>query len=202
MISLRKAFVLLTHALVVWIVCGATIGIGRTVLTPDATLGVHAVVAPAVSALAAFFYAKRFNYTPPLQTALPFVVFALVADAGLVAPVFEKSYAMFASVWGTWIPYRNTMHPPLSIWELRELRRKLHEAGRAHIDEAAIFEAYRRLREREARAVSETKRTRRARARRPQSVTREGAAPAAVTTDSIAPAISIENITPFEIEEL
>jgi hypothetical protein len=88
------------------------------------------------------------------------------------------------------------------IWELRELRRKLHEAGRAHIDEAAIFEAYRRLREREARAVSETKRTRRARARRPQSVTREGAAPAAVTTDSIAPAISIENITPFEIEEL
>jgi putative transposase len=99
------------------------------------------------------------------------------------------------------IPYRNTVHPPMSVWELRELRRKLQEAGRAHIDEAAIFEAYRRLREREARAVSETKRTRRARTRRPQSV-REGAVPAAVTTDSIASAISIENITPFEIEEL
>jgi hypothetical protein len=41
------------------------------------------------------------------------------------------------------------------------LRRKLHEDGRAHIDEAAIFEAYRRLLEHEARAVSETKRTRR-----------------------------------------
>jgi putative transposase len=100
------------------------------------------------------------------------------------------------------IPYRNTVHPPISIWELRELRRKLHEAGRAHIDEAAIFEAYRRLREREAHAVSETKRARRARARRPQSASREAAGPGALTTDSIAPAISIENITPFEIEEL
>jgi hypothetical protein len=50
--------------------------------------------------------------------------------------------------------------------------------------------------------VSETKRTRRARARRPQSVPREGAVPAAATTDSIASAISIENIMPFEIEEL
>jgi putative transposase len=101
------------------------------------------------------------------------------------------------------IPYRNTTHPPISIWELRELRGKLHQAGRAHIDEAAIFEAYRRLREREARAVSETKRTRRARARRPQSVRREAAVvPSAATTESVAPSISIENITPFEIEEL
>jgi hypothetical protein len=33
-----------------------------------------------------------------------FFAFAIFADAGLVAPVFEKSYAMFASVWGTWVP--------------------------------------------------------------------------------------------------
>ena len=99
------------------------------------------------------------------------------------------------------IPYRNTTHPPISIWELRELRGKLHEAGRAHIDEAAIFEAYRRLREREARAVSETNRTRRARARRPHAVSREAALPAAVKAEPVAPSIAIENITPFEIEE-
>jgi hypothetical protein len=104
MIALRKALVLLAHAFVVWIVCGATIGIGRTFLTLDATLAVHAVIAPAISALVALFYVKRFNYTPPLQTALAFLAFALLTDAGLVAPVFEKSYAMFASVWGTWIP--------------------------------------------------------------------------------------------------
>jgi hypothetical protein len=50
------------------------------------------------------FYVKRFNYTTPLQTAVAFFAFAIFADAGLVAPVFEKSYAMFASVWGTWVP--------------------------------------------------------------------------------------------------
>jgi hypothetical protein len=66
MISLRKALVLLAHALVVWIVCGVTIGIGRTFMTMDATLAVHAVVAPTVSALVALFYVKRFNYTTPL----------------------------------------------------------------------------------------------------------------------------------------
>jgi hypothetical protein len=45
-------------------------------------------------------------------------------------------------------------------------------------------------------------RTRRARARRPRLASREAAVPAALTTDSIAPAISIEIITPFEIEDL
>jgi hypothetical protein len=43
----------------------------------------------------------------------------------------------------------------------------------------------RRIREREARALSETKRT------------REAAVPEAVTSESIAPTMSIENITPF-----
>jgi hypothetical protein len=47
-----------------------------------------------------------------------------------------------------------------------------------------------------------TKRTRRARARRPHVVSHEAAVPAAVTTESVAPSISIEHITPFEIEEL
>jgi putative transposase len=39
------------------------------------------------------------------------------------------------------IPYRNTTHPPISMWELRELRCRLQERGRSHIDETAIFAA-------------------------------------------------------------
>jgi putative transposase len=31
------------------------------------------------------------------------------------------------------ISYRNTTYPPISIWELRELRRKLQETGRSHL---------------------------------------------------------------------
>jgi putative transposase len=99
------------------------------------------------------------------------------------------------------IPYRNTTYPPMSIWELRELRRKLQETGRSHIDEAAIFAAYERLRERESRAVSETKRTRRARERRPQSTPLAEAITSAVTTESAVQSYRVEDITPFEIEE-
>jgi hypothetical protein len=65
------------------------------------------------------------------------------------------------------VPCRNIAHPLISVWELRELRRKLHESGTAQIDEVAIFAAYERLRDREARAANETKRVRRARERRP-----------------------------------
>ena len=41
----------------------------------------------------------------PFRTALSFLLFVMAMDAGLVAPVFEGSYAMFASVLGTWIPF-------------------------------------------------------------------------------------------------
>lgn len=99
------------------------------------------------------------------------------------------------------IPYRNTTHPPISVWELRELRRNLHEQGSAHVNEAAIFAAYDRLREREARAVSETKRVRRARARRPAIMK---PIPLDQTTDgdpTELSSINVADITPFEIDE-
>ena len=100
------------------------------------------------------------------------------------------------------IPYRNTTHPPISVWELRELRRNLHEMGEAQIDETAIFAAYERLREHEARAVSQTKSLRRARERRP--VTRSNPPQEQVATEepiSICD-LHLTEITPFEIDEL
>jgi len=103
------------------------------------------------------------------------------------------------------IPYRNTTHPPISIWELRELRRKLAEIGSSRRDEDAIFEVMRDC-EREAQAVTETKRLRRARARRrsrPTIVTREANGPrAAESLDPTVPAPAFGDIEPYEIEEL
>jgi len=82
---------------------------------------------------------------------------------------------------------------------LRELRRTLAASGAAPIDEAAIFAAYARLREHEARAVTETKRARRVRVRRPVS-----ALPADEPAAEVdAPALSsFAEIVPFAIEEL
>jgi putative transposase len=97
------------------------------------------------------------------------------------------------------VPYRNIAHPPISVWELRELRRKLHEIGTAQIDEPAIFAAYERLRDREARAASETKRIRRARERRPVGANAVSADETIV--DPAVHKINLAEIKPFEVEE-
>jgi putative transposase len=43
------------------------------------------------------------------------------------------------------IPYRNTAYPAISVWELREAKRRLKEEGHQEIDEAWIFTAYNRF---------------------------------------------------------
>lgn len=64
------------------------------------------------------------------------------------------------------IPYRNTSHPAISLWELREIQRRMREEGRTLSDEEAIFEAYERMKEIEGEATRETARTRRKAQRR------------------------------------
>lgn len=64
------------------------------------------------------------------------------------------------------IPYRDTSHPAVSIWEFREARRHAQERGAGKADETAIFAAYDQLRRMEEAAASTTKRVRRETARR------------------------------------
>jgi len=45
------------------------------------------------------------------------------------------------------IPYRNTTHPAISMWELKEIRRQLRQQGRESVNEDLIFSAYARMRE-------------------------------------------------------
>jgi len=59
------------------------------------------------------------------------------------------------------IPYRDTSHPPVSIWELRAAHQRLKDEGKRHVDEAALFEAVERLRRRTEEAVVKTKAARR-----------------------------------------
>ncbi|HWS87331.1 MAG TPA: Mu transposase C-terminal domain-containing protein [Pyrinomonadaceae bacterium] len=102
------------------------------------------------------------------------------------------------------IPYRDTSHPPISIWELREVRRQLEKEGRESVDESVIFEAYERMRAQEAASVRETKRARRASQRRSghQQITPPK------TPDDIAPVEApsdgaVPEVSPFdEMEEL
>ena len=64
------------------------------------------------------------------------------------------------------IPYRDTSHPAISIWELREAKKRVKADGRRHINERDIFDAHERLREIEEQAIAKSKAARRAKQRR------------------------------------
>lgn len=96
---------LLVPALVRWALCGTTIAIGRAVTSLQNALIAHAIAAPVIFAGASFVYFDRFHYTTPLQTAIIYVSLVIVLDVVVVATLVEKSYAMFANILGTWIPF-------------------------------------------------------------------------------------------------
>lgn len=100
------------------------------------------------------------------------------------------------------ISYRDTSHPAISIWELREAKKRLEEEGRSVVDEAAIFSAYDRMREIEETAVSKSKSARRAVQRRKQHSIVEKPkveSPDAVKLPDTLPAIDLEA---FDIDEM
>jgi hypothetical protein len=101
------SFIIGIHALIGWGICGSIIGIGRKITTMKKTLILHAIAVPIVFGVISVSYFHFFGYTSPRDTAAIFFVFALVLDAGLVAPFIEKSFDMFFSKdapLGTWLP--------------------------------------------------------------------------------------------------
>jgi len=96
---------LAVHGFIGWAICGATVGIGRAVLPMTTTLIVHAIVAPLAFGFLTRHHVRRFPDSPPLATALFMVGLVITLDALVVAPFFEKSYEMFRSVLGTWLPF-------------------------------------------------------------------------------------------------
>lgn len=101
------------------------------------------------------------------------------------------------------IHYRDTSHPPISLWEMREMKRQVEES-KVEVDERAIFEAYERMRAVEVEAHGKTKAVRRAEQRRKSGLGAikpavKKAAP--VETSSIAP--TLPDIKPFdELDDL
>ena len=102
---LKKTVVIFAHALVGWGLCGAIIGVGRSVTSMENTLIIHAIGVPIIFSIIALIYFRYFGYTSPLQTAAIFFSFAILMDFFVIALFVEKSFTMFASVLGTWIPF-------------------------------------------------------------------------------------------------
>ena len=104
-VKILRPVTLLLGSFIGWALCGAVIFIGRTYLSEQTTLIIHAVAAPVFFFIISLIYFKKFNYTAPLLTALIFVAFVIFMDAFVVALFIEKSFDMFTSILGTWIPF-------------------------------------------------------------------------------------------------
>lgn len=103
--ALRKAAVVGGFGLLGWALCAATMGFGMAFLGQQTALIVHAIAAPIFFVAISLVYFRRFAYASPLVTAAVFLAIPMAMDFFLVAMVVLRSFAMFQSALGTWIPF-------------------------------------------------------------------------------------------------
>jgi len=103
--SASKIAILLAHAFIIWVLCFATIGIGMAVTSLENALIAHAIAAPIITAGVSLVYFRKFNYTSPIKTAAIFIAFVILMDFFVVAILINRSFEMFTSLLGTWIPF-------------------------------------------------------------------------------------------------
>ena len=101
---IRRYGVVLAFALIAQMLCWGIMVIGQMVTSLENTLIAHAIGAPIIAIGVSSIYYKKFNYTTPLQTAIVFVSVVIAMDVFVVALLIEKSFEMFTSPIGTWIP--------------------------------------------------------------------------------------------------
>ena len=87
-----------------WIACGLVFALARATWSVDAAVAIHLVAAPLIGATAARFIWTHSGHPGVLATAATVAGTMAVLDAIVVAPFLERSFAMFASPLGTWIP--------------------------------------------------------------------------------------------------
>ena len=101
------------------------------------------------------------------------------------------------------VPYRDTTHPAVSIWEFRAMRQRLAEQGRKSLNEHLIFEAYAQMREISANAKRITKSARREDQRRRNHAQTEIAMPSVPAQPTATDVVEdISQLEPFDVEEL
>ena len=104
----KKIAIVLIHALIGWVLCGATIGVGFALTSQANALVIHLILAPIFFILISLVYFRKFKYTTPLQTATTWTLFVIVVDFFIVAMLINKNFDMFTgpgSIIGSWLPF-------------------------------------------------------------------------------------------------
>jgi hypothetical protein len=92
-------------ALAGWAACGLTLAVGRAIWGMPTALWVHLAAAPVIFFGATVFYSSHPRRLRPAAGASLFLAIVMGMDALVVAPFFERSFVMFTSAIGTWIPF-------------------------------------------------------------------------------------------------
>jgi hypothetical protein len=100
-----NVIIILIFAFVGWALCAAVMGIGMKITSMDRTLIIHAIASPIIFIGLSLVYFNFFNFTTPLETAIIFVSFVILMDIFVIALLINKSFEMFKSLIGTWIPF-------------------------------------------------------------------------------------------------
>jgi hypothetical protein len=83
-LTLRHSVIVAAHAVVGWVLCAATMGVGIAVTGLHTALIIHAVAAPIIFTVVSGFYFLRFAYARPLTTAVAFVAIVAFLDADYI----------------------------------------------------------------------------------------------------------------------
>jgi menaquinone-dependent protoporphyrinogen oxidase len=101
----RSLWRLLAHGVAGWAICAALMAVLMQTAGPTLAIAIHAAAAPLVFIGIAIHYFRARGARDPLPTALAFVAIVVVLDAGIVAGLVLRSFAMFESLVGTWLPF-------------------------------------------------------------------------------------------------
>jgi len=77
----------------------------RRIWSLDTALRIHLAAAPIIAFIASAIHKLLVGDFSSLLRAAVLTALVIVLDAVVVAPIFERSYAMFRSFVGTWIPF-------------------------------------------------------------------------------------------------
>jgi len=102
---MRRVAVAVAHGLAGWILCGATMGVGMKIAGLRTALIVHALAAPGIFTALSLSYFHRLDSWPPFRAAAAFLGVVVLMDTLVVALLVERSFAMFESILGTWLPF-------------------------------------------------------------------------------------------------
>jgi hypothetical protein len=103
--STKSAAVAATYGLMGWVLCGATMSVGMKMTTLQVALILHALAAPIIFTVLSLVYFHRVGSWSPLRTAAAFLGVVVVMDVLVVALLIERSFEMFGSILGTWLPF-------------------------------------------------------------------------------------------------